>query len=93
MVQGMHSIARVALIFLFLLFEGPSLSLAQDARAALQTLVRSAQSALEAGDLARAEADFERARAVAPDNLEANRGLLLTYLEAGKLDQAEELGT
>src|SRR5580704_10226317 len=58
-----------------------------------QILIRSGKAALEAGDLGHASADFEKARQLAPENLEANRGLLLTYLEAGRLREAEAIGT
>src|ERR1700733_3740424 len=83
---------RVYTIFASLLLLGsvPSWS-QQDAQ--IQSLVRSGKAALDAGDLGRASADFEKARQVAPDNLEVNRGLLLTYLEAGRLREAETLGS
>src|SRR5258708_25203609 len=58
----------------------------------LESLIREGQSALDAGELVRAAADFERATQMAPDNLEANRGLLISYLQANRLRDAENLG-
>ena len=84
-----RSIDRLLLSFLLL---GTLTSWAQSASQA-EALVRSGQGALQAGDGARAAADFEKARQMAPGNLEANRGLLLTYLEAGRLRDAEAVGT
>jgi tetratricopeptide (TPR) repeat protein len=55
-------------------------------------LVRQGQEALDAGDFAHAARDFEHARQLAPDSLEANRGLLLSYLQMGRLDDAENIG-
>ncbi len=57
-----------------------------------QTLVRHGQAALDAGDFARAASDFEQARQLAPENLEVSRGLLLSYLQTGRLAEAVEIG-
>ncbi len=51
------------------------------------TLVQGGQAALDADDYALAAASFERARQIAPDNLQANRGLVLSYLQLGRLNQ------
>ncbi len=58
----------------------------------LQTLLRSGQAALDSDDYARAATAFERARQVAPDNLQANRGLVVSYLQLGRLNEATQLG-
>jgi tetratricopeptide (TPR) repeat protein len=55
-------------------------------------LLRSGQAALDAGDFARAASDFEQAERLSPDNLDVNRGLLLAYLQIGRLAQAAEIG-
>ena len=36
--------------------------------------------------------DFQQARQLSPDSLEANRGLVLSYLQAGALREAAEVG-
>ena len=58
----------------------------------LPILIRKGQDALDAGDFAHAARDFEQARQLAPGNLEANRGLLLSDLQMGRLDDAENIG-
>src|ERR1700731_2594892 len=58
----------------------------------LESLIREGQSALDAGEFARAADNFARATQMAPDNLEANRGLLLSYLQAKRLSDAENVG-
>ena len=58
----------------------------------LQTLLRSGQAALDSDDYARAATAFERARQAAPDNLQANRGLVVSYLQLGRLNEATQLG-
>src|SRR5437868_3776809 len=58
----------------------------------VQALLQSGQAALDADDYARAAACFERARQVAPDNLQANRGLLLSYLQGGRPAEAAQIG-
>jgi protein O-GlcNAc transferase len=65
---------------------------AQSPNASIQQLLRSGQRALRADDYASAARDFERARQIAPDNLEANRGLVLSYLQRGQLREAIQLG-
>src|SRR5882724_11984816 len=58
----------------------------------VQALLQSGEAALEVDDYARAATSFERARQVAPDNLPANRGLVLSYLQLGRLNEAAQLG-
>ena len=66
---------------------------AQSPNASVQQLLRSGQTALGADDYASAAHDFERARQIAPENLEANRGLVLSYLQMGRLREAIQLGS
>jgi tetratricopeptide (TPR) repeat protein len=56
------------------------------------SLIGRGQNALDAGDFAAAASAFERARQMVPENLEVNRGLLLSYLQEKRLDDAEALG-
>src|SRR6266567_1303652 len=58
----------------------------------VQALIRDGQAAIESGDFSRAAADFEQARQLAPENLQADRGLLLSYLQGGQLAQAVRFG-
>ena len=58
----------------------------------VQELLRSGQAALDADDYPRAEASVERARQIAPDNLPANRGLVLSLLQLGRLTEATQIG-
>jgi tetratricopeptide (TPR) repeat protein len=55
-------------------------------------LVRQGQNAIDAGDFNRATLAFEQARQVAPDRKDVNRGLLLSYLQEGRLAEAENIG-
>jgi Flp pilus assembly protein TadD len=55
-------------------------------------LICQGQAALEAGDFARAADSFEHARQLAPENVEVERGLLLSYLQENRLDDAEKIG-
>ena len=59
----------------------------------VQDLIRSGQAALDNGDFARAVAEFDGARHLAPEDLEANRGLLLSYLHIGDSAKAVQLGS
>jgi tetratricopeptide (TPR) repeat protein len=59
----------------------------------LQHLLRQGQAALDAGEYDVAVASFEAARKIAPDNLPANRGLVLSYVQSGRLPDAVDLGT
>jgi Flp pilus assembly protein TadD len=58
----------------------------------VQELLRSGQAALDADDYPRAAASFEHARQIAPDNLPANRGLVLSLLQLGRLTEATQIG-
>ncbi len=58
----------------------------------VQALLRSGHAALDADDYAGAAASFEHARQIAPDNLQANRGLVLSFLQWGRLTEAEQIG-
>jgi tetratricopeptide (TPR) repeat protein len=69
-----------------------ALSLAAAQSLSVQALVNSGQAALDAGQFDRATADFEKARQLAPDSLEVNRGLLLCYLETRRLAEAADVG-
>src|SRR6266702_3596245 len=55
-------------------------------------LLKEGQAALDRGDFEHAIRDFQRVRQSAPQNLQANRGLLLSYLQVGRLNDAEQLG-
>ena len=57
-----------------------------------QNLIRQGQAALDASQFSQAVTDFQQALKLAPDNLDANRGLLLSYLHAGQLADAVALG-
>src|SRR5579864_263797 len=54
-------------------------------------MIREGQSALDAGDFSRAVQEFENARQLAPENAEINRGLVLGYLQAGRLADAQKV--
>ena len=58
----------------------------------VQGFIQQGQAALDAGRFAQAVTSFEQARQIAPESLPANRGLLLSYLQAGQLPQAVEIG-
>jgi hypothetical protein len=49
------------------------------------TLVQQGKAALDDGDYPHAVADFQQARELAPESLEANRGLTLSLLQSGNL--------
>src|ERR1700740_995675 len=51
----------------------------------VQALVREGQPGLDKDDFARAVQDFEQARQLAADSLDVAHGLLLSYLQAGRL--------
>ena len=65
---------------------------AQSQNRHLESLIHDGQNDLDAGDFASAVSTVERATQMAPDNLEANRGLLLSYLQAKRLSDAENAG-
>jgi len=86
--------ARQRLSWLLLLHSAVllALSLAAAQSSNVQSLLRSGQAALDADQFDRATAEFEKARQLAPDNLEVNRGLVLSYLQTGRLAEAEAVG-
>jgi len=65
---------------------------AQAQNSDVKSLLRTGQSALDEGDFLRAASSFEAARQLSPESLEANRGLLLAYLQSGRLRDAENVG-
>src|SRR4029077_5358876 len=65
---------------------------AQSPNASVQQMLRAGETALDAGDYARAAGIFERARQTAPENLAANRGLVLSYLQMGRMRETIQLG-
>ena len=58
----------------------------------LQALLQHGRQALQADDFSSAAHDFSQAIRLAPDNLEVNRGLLLSDLQIGHLDEARRVG-
>jgi tetratricopeptide (TPR) repeat protein len=58
----------------------------------LAELIRDGQQALQSDDFARAAEDFAQARQLAPENLEASRGLLLSDLQTGHFEDAATIG-
>src|SRR5206468_8366058 len=58
-----------------------------------QELIKAGQSALDRDDFATAVAAFERAHQSSPDNVQAVRGLMLSYLQSGLPEKAVPLGT
>lgn len=81
---------RALNIFLALLLIFGAAAWSQDQR--VSPLIRQGQDALDAGDFAAAARAFEQARQLASDSKEANRGLLLSYLQQGRLGEAEQIG-
>jgi tetratricopeptide (TPR) repeat protein len=65
---------------------------AQSQNRQVESLIHDGHSDLDAGEFGRATSNFERATQMAPDNLEANRGLVLSYLQAKRLNDAENAG-
>src|SRR6266851_3728846 len=65
-------------------------SQSQDPR--VEGLLKQGQAALDADDFASAVSAFEAAEQLAPENLTANRGLLVSYLQSGRLTDALDLG-
>src|SRR5262249_9044301 len=85
-----RSIVQLFPLRIVLLFALQLPSLAQNP--AVPTLLREAQAALDAGDFGVAIRDFQQAQQLSPDSLEAARGLLLSYLQAGRFAEAENSG-
>jgi tetratricopeptide (TPR) repeat protein len=65
----------------------------QSQNSEIQRLLKQGQAALDANDFVTATSAFEQAQQAAPDNLIANRSLLLSYLQSGRLPDAVDLGT
>ena len=66
-------------------------ALAQGER--LADLLRQGQAALQAEEFNRAARVFEQAQQISPNRKDVNRGLLLSYLQLGRLADAEAIGT
>jgi hypothetical protein len=67
------------LTFFLLLFLRFALdAVAQSGSPQITELMRQGQSALDGRDFSRAAQEFEQARQLAPENLEVNRGLVLS---------------
>jgi tetratricopeptide (TPR) repeat protein len=75
-----------------LLWLGIDRATSQSRAAEIQGLIKQGQAALDAGDYRNALPAFETARQLAPENLAANRGLVLSYVQVGRLPEAVELG-
>jgi len=58
----------------------------------LPVLLREGRQALQADDFSRAAHDFTQALQIAPENLEANRGVLLSDLQIGRFEEAVRVG-
>ena len=84
--RGLFSVGS----FLALLWALSPAAWSQDQQ--LPPLIREGQEAIDAGDFTRAAHAFERARQLAPDSKEVSGGLLLSYLQEGRLGEAEEIG-
>jgi tetratricopeptide (TPR) repeat protein len=72
-----------------LLFAG-AIASAQNERVA--DLVRQGQAAIQAEQFDRAAQAFEQARQIGPERKDVSRGLVLSYLQAGRLAEAEHVG-
>lgn len=88
-VRRMKSPLHAATLIALLLF---LCSVASPQNEPAAALIHEGQKALDAGDFTRAAGDFEQARQLDPENLEVNRGLLLSYLQLSRLDEAESIG-
>src|SRR5258708_25790264 len=62
---------------------------AQSGDQQIAQLIHRAQSALDAGDFSLAAQAFEHGLELSPENPEVNRGLVLSYLQAGRLADAQ----
>ena len=65
---------------------------AQSTSSEVQILIHRGQAALDADRFDEAVAAFQQARELAPENLEASRGLVLSYLQTGDLRDAARIG-
>src|SRR6266478_8401764 len=87
--RQMHGSFFAAIVLCaLLLLATPSQS--QDPR--VERLLKQGQAALDTEDFATAVFVFEEAERLAPENLAANRGLLMSYLHSGRLTDAVDLG-
>src|SRR5258708_25355534 len=83
---------RMPFMFFVFLYLGFGLNVAaQSGNKPPETLIRDGQTALDAGDFSRAIQQFEKAEQLSPDNPDANRGLVLSYLHAGRLLDAQRI--
>ncbi|HZZ14729.1 MAG TPA: tetratricopeptide repeat protein [Candidatus Sulfotelmatobacter sp.] len=83
---------QIPLMSLVLLYLTLCLSVAaQSGNQPSAPLIREGQSALDAGDFSRAVQTFEKAEQLSPENPEVNRGLVLSYLHAGRLIDAQRI--
>jgi tetratricopeptide (TPR) repeat protein len=82
------SVRFVALLILSLVLCGAARSQGQK----LPELLRDGRQALQVDDFPRAAHDFAQAILLAPENLEVNRGLLLSDLQIGHFDDALRVG-
>ncbi|PYV64870.1 MAG: hypothetical protein DMG97_33720 [Acidobacteria bacterium] len=80
-----------ALVMVFCL--GSERAMPQSQNSEVQRLLKQGQAALDAGDFTTATAEFQHAEQLSLDNLSANRGLLLSYLQSGRLPDAVDFGT
>jgi hypothetical protein len=78
-----------SILFLFLTL-APGAG-AQSGSQSITELVRQAQSSLDAGDFSRAAWNFEQALRLSPESPEVNRGLVLSYLQGGRLADAQRV--
>src|SRR6266568_7179253 len=67
-------------------------AISQSQNPTLERLLNKGQAALDADDFPAAVSAFEEAEQLAPENLAANRGLLVSYLQSGRLTDALDLG-
>jgi tetratricopeptide (TPR) repeat protein len=81
--------------FSFSLFLATALAFgaaAQSANQQVPALIHNGESALDRGNFAEAISDFQQAHEIAPESIAASRGLVLSYLQAGRLKEAQALG-
>ena len=83
-----QTIAMVCLVVPYVVIEAFGQAPSSPPRESIQR----GKAALEAGDFQRAIQQFEQAQAAAPDNIEVARGLLESYLQAGRPGLAIPVG-
>jgi tetratricopeptide (TPR) repeat protein len=84
--------SRVALVLAALVCLETS-TFSQSQTSDLQRLLNHGRAASETGDYTTAVASFEAAYNLAPDNLAANRGLVLSYVQARRPAEAVQFGS